>query len=299
MRVLITGCHGFVGSSVGLCAARAGHGVMGVGLSAQPPTGWPGAYRQMDVAFSDLAAPVRDFQPDMVLHAAGSASVGGSYQAPVDDLRAAVMTWANTLDGVRRSGLAPLVVFPSSAAVYGNPDTLPVREDAPISPISPYGFHKAAGELVAREYAACFGLNVVVARLFSVYGPRQRRLLLWELYERAVGPEAEVVLHGTGGESRDYLHVDDLAGVLLELGAVRPAGLTMVNVASGRETRTIDLARMVVAAVGCAKPVRPLGQAQTGNPVNWRADVSALNSLVPVAVRPLEEGIGACVRAWR
>lgn len=299
MRILITGCHGFIGSSVGLFATRTGHEVMGIGLSAQPPQGWRGGYRQMDVAFADMTDPVRAFQPEMVFHAAGTASVGDSYHAPVDDLRAAVTTLANTLEGVRRSGLSPTVVFPSSAAVYGNPVVLPVPEVAPISPISPYGFHKAMAELVAREYAECFGLTVVVARLFSVYGPRQRRLLLWELFERATGAEPEVTLHGTGRESRDYIHVDDLAAALLAVVDAHPAGWTAVNVASGREVRTIDLARMVVAAVGSEKPVRALGQAQTGNPVNWCADVRFLKTLASVAPRSLEEGIAACVEAWR
>jgi UDP-glucose 4-epimerase len=299
VRLLITGIHGFIGSSVGLFARGAGHEVLGVDLPAQPPAGWQGGYRQLDAAHADLAAPVREFAPDALVHAAGSASVGDSYQAPLDDLRAAVLTWANTLDGVRRSGLAPLVLFPSSAAVYGNPARLPVAEDAPLAPISPYGFHKAACELLAREYAECFGLDVLVARLFSVYGPRQRRLLLWELFARAAGAEPEIRLHGTGKETRDYLHVDDVAAALLHAATARPRGLTVLNVASGEAVATGDLARLVAGALGTTKPVRALGEVQTGNPVHWRADVTRLKALGADFHRPLGEGVRACVEAWR
>ncbi|MDH4229813.1 MAG: NAD-dependent epimerase/dehydratase family protein [Nitrospirota bacterium] len=298
MRLLITGSRGFVGASVGIAAADAGHEVLGVDLSAQPVDGWQGAYQQADVAHADLAHLIDEFRPDTVIHAAGSASVGGSYDDPVGDLRAAALTFANALDGVRRARRRPLVIFPSSAAVYGNPAHLPVAEDAPVSPISPYGFHKAVCELLAREYATCFQLDVVVARLFSVYGPRQRRLLLWELYDQAAGGSADVVLQGTGGETRDYLHVDDVARIFLAFAARRPVGLTLANVASGHEVSTLELARAVVAAVGADKPVRTLGQVRQGDPLNWRADVKQTAGL-GVVPRELLDGVRECVAAWR
>lgn len=299
MRLLITGIHGFIGGGVGRVARGAGHEVLGLDLAAQAPEGWDGSYAQLDAAYADAAPVVRDFAPDWVLHAAGTASVGQSYAAPLDDLRAAVLTWANVLDGVRRSALRPVVLFPSSAAVYGNPEHLPIAEDAPVRPISPYGFHKAACELIGWEHAECFDLDVVLARLFSVYGPGQRRLLLWELYERAVGPEPEIQLMGTGKETRDYLHVDDVGRSLLAVAAKHPPGLTVVNVASGEAIETAALAAMVARAAGVDKPVRARGAERTGDPSHWRADVGRLKSMGAGAHRDLEAGVRACVEAWR
>ena len=299
MRLLITGIHGFIGGSVGRYARLAGHDVLGVGLSAQKPDGWTAPYRQLDVAFSDLAGLLRDFRPDALLHAAGTASVGGSYAAPLDDLRTAVLTWANTLDGVRRSGLSPVVVFPSSAAVYGNPARLPVAEDAPVCPISPYGFHKAICELLAQEFTSCYGLNILVARLFSVYGPLQKRLLLWELCSQALEPGSDIVLHGTGKETRDYLHVDDLAHILLEVSLQLPKGLTILNVGSGQAMQTEALARLVADTVGTGKAVRILGQSRPGDPPHWQADVSHLLSLSSWTPRPVADGLQQCLDAWR
>ena len=308
MRILITGSRGFVGGGVGRFAARAGHEVLGVGRATQADPAWPGAYAQADVVSSDLAPLVRDFAPDAVVHAAGTAAVGASFAAPFDDLRAALLSFANTLEGVRRSGLAPVVLFPSSAAVYGRPAALPAREDAPLNPISPYGFHKAACELLAREYAECFGARVTVCRLFSVFGERQRRLLVWELYTQLAGPAPEVWLEGTGAETRDYLHIDDAADALLRLterAAAPPAEsdadrLQIVNVASGEETNVLELADRVRALVAPGKDVRCRGLERPGDPQRWRADTTRLRALAPGwRPQPFARRLAQCVAAWR
>lgn len=303
MKILVTGSGGFVGGSFGRFASRAGHELLGVGRASQPEVGWPGRHAQADVSSSDLADLMAEFAPDVLLHAAGTASVGASLARPLDDLRASVLTWANVLDSVRRSGARPLVVFPSSAAVYGDADALPVSESAPARPISPYGFHKAACELLAREHAECFGMRVLVCRLFSLFGEAQRRLLVWELYRQLEGAEAFVRLEGTGDETRDYLHVDDAAAALLEFASSlseERGGCAVVNVASGEETRVLDLAEQLRALVAPAKEIRCLGHARAGDPRRWRADTSLLRSLAPRwRPRPFAERLWQCVAAWR
>jgi len=304
MKILITGSRGFVGGSVGRFAAAAGHDVLGVARSSQPERDWPGRYVQSDVLHGSLADTLAEFAPDVVIHAAGTASVGGSLHAPLEDFQAAVLTWANVLENVRRSGVRPVLVFPSSAAVYGNPAALPVAEEAPVSPVSPYGFHKAACEMVAREYAECFGLNIVVCRLFSLFGTRQRRLLVWEIFEQLSGPEKTVWLQGTGQESRDYLHADDLAAAMLHLAAhpafAEPTGRAqIVNLGSGQETSVLELARRMSALRGADKPVACRSQARPGNPTRWAADVSRLQALLPAwQPAPLAEGLARCMDAW-
>ncbi len=304
MKILITGSRGFVGGSVGRFAAAAGHDVLGVARSSQPERDWPGRYVQSDVLHGSLAGTLAEFAPDVVIHAAGTASVGGSLQAPLEDFQAAVMTWANVLENVRRSGIRPVLIFPSSAAVYGNPATLPVAEDAPTSPVSPYGFHKAACEMIAREYAECFGLNILVCRLFSLFGIRQRRLLVWEIFEQLSGPQNTVWLQGTGQESRDYLHVDDLAAAMLHLAAhpafAEPAGTAqIVNLGSGQETSVLDLAHQMSALHGADKSVACRSQERPGNPTRWTADVSHLQTLLPAwQPEPLASGLAKCFDVW-
>jgi UDP-glucose 4-epimerase len=121
MRLLVTGARGFVGFAVAEAAACRGWEVCGIGRAAQAPEKWSGHYCWADVAHSDLTPLINGFKPDIVFHGAGSASVGHSFATPVDDLRANVLTFASLLDAVRRSNQRPAVLFPSSAAVYGNP----------------------------------------------------------------------------------------------------------------------------------------------------------------------------------
>src|SRR5713226_5868342 len=167
MKVLITGSTGFIGGSLGRYGAQAGHTVMGTGRSPEPSNEWPGLYQPNDTTAESLSEIISNFAPDVMFHAAGTASVGASLADPLADLQAAALTCANVLEGVRRSGAQPLVIIPSSAAVYGNPQSLPVKENAPLQPISPYGFHKAVCEMLAREYAECFGVDVIICRFFS------------------------------------------------------------------------------------------------------------------------------------
>jgi UDP-glucose 4-epimerase len=305
MKLLITGSRGFVGGSLARFAVDTGHQVLGVARASQPAPDWQGGYAQADVASADLVRIITEYAPDVVFHGAGTASVGGSLAAPVDDLRAAVLTWANVLDGVRRSGHRPLVIFPSSAAIYGNPPRLPVGEDLPTAPISPYGFHKAACELLGQEYAACFGLHVLVGRVFSLYGPAQRRLLLWELAAQFLGSQPEVWLQGSGDESRDYLYIDDLCAAVLELAQTRleqpeAARFECLNLASGLQITTLELAEHVRRIVAPEKQIHCRRLTRPGDPEHWQADVTRLRSLLPGwRPRPLTAGLAECFRAWR
>jgi len=303
VKILITGSNGFVGGSVGRWAARAGHEVLGVARASQPATAWPGGYVQADVLTSDLAEIVRAFAPDVILHGAGTASVGASLKLPLDDLRASVMTWANTLDGVRRSGLRPVLLFPSSAAVYGKTSELPLREALPAQPISPYGFHKAMCEQLAREYVECFGLRVVVCRLFSIFGPVQRRLLVWELYRQCASAAETIWLEGTGAETRDYLHVDDVAAALVALASAQTdeeATYCVVNVASGAETSVLELARLIRDLISPDKEIRCRGRARRGDPPAWRADISRLQARAPNwQPQALTSALAECVAVWQ
>ena len=303
MRILITGSNGFVGSSVGRYAARHGHQVLGIARASQPAPGWTGDHAQADVLSSDLAETISRFAPDVLLHAAGTASVAASLSSPLDDLRASVMTWANVLNSVRRSGVRPLLLFPSSAAVYGNPAEQPVREDLPSDPISPYGFHKTACELLAREYADCFDLPIISCRLFSLFGEAQRRLFVWEIYRQLVRGTAQ--LEGTGKEIRDYLHIDDAASALLNLAEQAMAkrkegGCQTINIASGTGTRMIDLAEQIRDLVAPKSEVSCRGHKRPGDPNAWCADISRLRELIPQwQPQPLKQRLAECITAWQ
>ena len=302
MKILITGISGFIGGSVGRYAAQRGHEVAGTGRNKQASAEWSGIYTP-STGSDELRHLINDFRPDVVINAAGTASVGASVEKPLEDFRGSVQTCADVLEAVRRSETRPLVVVPSSAAVYGNPVSLPVSENAALQPISPYGFHKVMCELFAREYAECFGLKVLVCRFFSVFGPSQRRLLVWELYQQLAGPEKIAWLTGTGEETRDFLYIDDLAAAMLELidnFQKSDHNYLLVNVAGGVETSVSRLAELLRDRTAPEKEIRCRGHLRKNDPLRWRADISRLQALLP-SWQPLalDEGLALCVKAWR
>jgi UDP-glucose 4-epimerase len=300
VKIAITGSRGFIGGSFARAAAAAGHQVLGISRSSQPEPDWPGEHVHGDSLHSDLSIPFRTWRPEVVLHAAGSASVSDSLADPLEDLRASAMTLANTIDGLRRAGVSPVLLIPSSAAVYGNPSSLPVAESGVVAPISPYGFHKAACELLGREAADCMGLRVVVCRLFSVYGPRQRRLLAWEVYRQLISDANVLEIQGTGSETRDFLHIDDVSAAFLALAQHAKRGTTVVNVASGTETSVSQLVEELKRVTEKNKMLMCHGAARPGDPRHWEADISHLLALAPGwRPRSLRDGLTETVAQWQ
>lgn len=298
MKFLVTGLGGFVGRSVAEDLLARGHQV--VGLDRAAVEDWAGEQTPGDMLQMDLVSLLSRTQPDVVVHAAGSASVAASMTDPEADRRASLDTFAALLDAARTQKQLPHVIFPSSAAVYGNPAQLPVAETAPLQPISPYGFHKVMCETLAREYWQLYGLPTTCLRIFSLFGVRQQRLLVWEIFQQAKAQASEVTLQGTGRETRDYLAVEDLAAVVHSVAQLPPSGFHVLNAASGEETSVERLARIILDAVGSKATVRALGKARPGDPTRWQADVHALLALLGAEhrVAPIAESLGRCVQQW-
>lgn len=298
MKILITGSQGFLGKSLAHYAVKQGHHVLGV--SRSEPNGLIAGMGFMRCALDQagFVDVLNSFAPDVVVHAAGSASVGYSFQQPREDFLMAVETWASVLDAVRKAEGNPLVIFPSSASVYGNPTRLPISEGVGLRPISPYGFHKVICEQLAQEYAHCFGLNVVAARLFSTIGPFQQRLLVWELFRQAVNDNPYVTIQGTGMETRDFLHIDDICRYFLGIVDREPKGFWAVNVASGESTSVRRMAEIVTRLVGSTHPIVTLNKDLPGDPKQWQADTRLLRELVPYQAPGITHGLENCVRHW-
>lgn len=296
-RIFVTGCNGFVGGSVGRFAARNGWTVAGADRGARPELDWPGTYHRSDLAKDDIAELLRAFKPGIVFHGAGTASVADSFERPLADLRSSTQTLARVLDAIRVSRIRPFVVFPSSAAVYGNPKSLPVSETAPLAPISPYGYHKLLCETIAQEYRTCFDIRSTALRIFSTFGPRQRRLLVWELYQQAAGDAPELTLMGSGEETRDYLHVDDVARVALALSS-HGAPPHVLNCASGCAMTTRDVAEHVRRITGSTKPIVCLNRIRQGDPIQWQADITEMRRTTEVSPTSFLRGLEVCIATW-
>ena len=122
------------------------------------------------------------------------------------------------------------------------PCRCPVSETHKPAPLSPYGYHKLQCELLCEEFARLFALPTATARIFSAYGPGLRRQVVWDIFERVLTTGA-LVLHGTGAESRDFIHATDIARALVRLADMAPCQGEVYNVASGEEVTIAGLAR--------------------------------------------------------
>jgi len=277
--VLLTGAGGFLAGHVARAFARSGWSAIGVGRS--DPN------RQVDLFaafhFSDLSEPQRllsildRYTPDALVHLAAPASVQRSISHPQADFLGHVIPTANVLEAVRLSEKRPAVILVSSAAVYGNPGRLPVTEDAPISPISPYGFHKVHQEQLLSEYAAIHGVRGCVVRVFSTYGENLRGLAVWEITRPALA--ANRTVFGTGDETRDYLYARDVADAVVCVAARAEFAGEQINIASGQEVSIRTLVSEIYRLLDIDVEPEFTGRAAEGSPIHWRADTTRLRAL--------------------
>jgi UDP-glucose 4-epimerase len=230
---------------------------------------------------------------DVVFHLATPAYVPPSLRWPVHDLERNVVGTLALLEGVRKSKHPPLVVYASSAAVYGEGETMPMAENHLIRPVSPYGVSKLAAEHYVRLYSELYGIPTLSARLFSLYGPRQRKQVVYDLMSRAFNGERPLTVLGSAHVSRDFVFVKDAARAILALARRAPARGEAYNIASGKPTSLGKLIAMLIQEIGLQIPVRFTGDVRTGDPLHWEGDPRKAQALGAVCATPLIEGIRA------
>ncbi len=290
---LITGARGFLGARIASEFVGGGYRVAGLGREVVLPDQIAAlglaSYRTAELSGPALSEMLAAEQPDVVVHAAGPASVTDSVGDPALDFQGTVGVTFEVLEAVRRSAPRARVVTLSSAAVYGNPAVLPVSECAAIAPVSPYGFHKHIAETLLHEFHQLHGISACAARIFSAYGSGLRRQVLWDVCEKAGA--GSVGLFGTGEETRDFIHADDVARAVRVLAENAPMRGEAHNVASGVETSIRELAEQVVALVSPDAPVVFSGVSRAGDPLRWRADISSIRALGFEPHVPLADGV--------
>jgi UDP-glucose 4-epimerase len=294
--VLVTGVAGFLGRYVSREFARRGWRVVGIDLVAVENAPPEVEYYRMALPSAELGTLLASVAPLTCIHCAGRASVGHSVAEPAVDFRESVCVTFELLDAIRRSAPKCRTILLSSAAVYGNPASLPVTEGHQAAPLSPYGYHKLICETLAEEFNRTYGLATAVVRIFSAYGPGLRRQVVWDICQRALSSDS-LRLHGTGEESRDFIHAADVAAALYAVAEGAAFHAEAYNVATGYETTIRSLAEQLVEILHTG--VRPEfdGQATPGDPRNWRADVTRLSGLGFVPRIGLSEGLKT-VAVW-
>ena len=291
MKILIIGSNGFIGSHCVAHYTSKGFNVWVANLNE--PTN--SRSFKIERKNSDFSSVFQMQKFDVCINASGSANVGFSFENPSKDFELNVINVQKILIAIRDYNPKCKFINFSSAAVYGNPQTLPINENAVCKPLSPYGFHKLQSELLLAEYHKFFHLNTCSLRVFSAYGPRLKKQLFWDLYKKA-SQNHTVSLFGTGAETRDFIYIDDLMQIIDLVIEHSTFEGTVYNVASGIETKIAEAAALFINAYAPDKQILFSGETKVGDPNNWQADMEILKSYGYSANYSLNEGLKKYVK---
>lgn len=240
--VLVTGACGFIGRHVAREFSEKGYDVIGLGWGKFSDSESWGLSRWYEAQVSLETLSEFAGKPDVIVHCAGSSSVGNSIEHPRHDFCLTVDTTSHVLEFVRLNSPETKVVYPSSAAAYGQVMEVPIVESAQLNPVSPYGVHKVMAESLCEMYTHRYGLNISVVRLFSIYGKGLRKQLLWDACNKFSRGDTE--FFGTGKEVRDWLHVSDVAE-LLYIASQHAGASPIVNGGAGLGVCVEDILQLV------------------------------------------------------
>lgn len=248
--ILVTGGAGFVGSHTVERLLADGYRVvvadnLSTGVRANVPTA--AELRVIDINSPEFPDLVREVEPETIVHLAAQVSVAASLKTPVVDANENIGGTLRVLEAARECNVQNFV-FSSSAAVYGVPESLPLREDMRPNPVNPYGVAKTAAEAYIRTYCMLYGMKAIIMRFSNVFGPRQRAdgdggvvAKFLDAITRGIRP----VFYGDGSQTRDFIYVKDVAEAIIKaLKYFRDANASeclTINISSSRETSLRDL----------------------------------------------------------
>ena len=301
-RVLVTGGAGFIGSHLVEGLVHHGADVTVVDHLDETRETNLSVVRDrvrmisMDIRQSEFASLVADGQFQAIFHFAAPASVSQSVEAPYVDFEQGLQSTVQLLELLRTACSDTVLITASSAAVYGNPITLPMVETDPTFPISPYGVSKLSVERYVSVYSQLYGIRAASLRFFSLYGPRQRQLVVYDLTAKLVNDPDHLTLLGDGTETRDLIYIDDAVRAVLTVYEHGALAGDVYNIACGTSHTIMEVARAIADALQAA-PEFTFTERRTGDPVTWRADIEKVRQLGFQPETTLHDGISETV-AW-
>jgi UDP-glucose 4-epimerase len=277
-RVLVTGGAGFIGSNLVGELIRCGNEVTVLdNLSS--------GYRTNLAPFPSVRFIEEDIRnpeaveeavegKEVIFHLAASVGNKRSIDAPVTDASVNVLGTLNLLEAARKHSVRKIITS-SSAGIFGELKTLPIREDHPVEPDSPYGCTKLCEEKLSLVYAKLYSMEVICLRYFNVYGPNQR----YDAYGNAIPifvfrmlRGESVYIYGDGEQSRDFVHVADV--VRANLQAAESTGISgAFNIASGTRITVNHLVQLIMKFGNGSSRVEYLGK-RPGDVLHSRADIT-------------------------
>jgi UDP-glucose 4-epimerase len=280
--MVVTGAAGFIGSHLCEALVARGHDVLGIDCFtdyydvAQKRANLSALGREPRFRLLEDSLTSADLQrvlegASVVFHLAAQPGVRKSWGVEFEQyIEHNIRATQRLCEAMKGSGVR--LVYSSSSSVYGQTAQLPMREDHPTRPLSPYGVTKLAGEALCLLYASNHGLPVACLRYFTVYGPRQRPDMAFHRFIRAVHAGEPIDVYGSGTQTRDFTFVSD--AVEANLAAAEYAGdATVFNIGGGSRVTLNSVIDLIGRITGRAPDVR-YREAQKGDVMHTLADIS-------------------------
>lgn len=251
-------------------------------------------FKKVDVRdYDGLHDVIKEKGIEIIFHFAANANVPYSVEDPKYDFETNAGGTFNVLRSCMNNNIKK-VVYASSAAAYGEPEYIPIDEEHPTNPISPYGASKLVGEKLGFAYYHTYGIPFVTMRIFNTYGPRQLRYVMLDFLEKLKRNPKKLEVLGTGEQVRDYCYVTDTAKVFMLAAENENAVGEVFNIAGGNPISIKELAALMVRTLGFEKntDIYYTGKSWKGDIVNLVADISKLKN--KIGFKPeikLNEGI--------
>ncbi|THU42048.1 NAD-dependent epimerase/dehydratase family protein [Niastella caeni] len=287
MKLLVLGSEGFIGSHAVQYFRSEGYSVTcaDIVLKAEPD------YLLINPELPDFSSIFRNQVFDVCINATGAANVQLSFQYPALDYMINTVNVYNILDSIRQYNPGCKFINLSSAAVYGNPASLPIKETHAIQPLSPYGFHKWYSEQICKQFHLQHNLFTISLRIFSAYGEGLKKQLFWDLHKKISNSSDSIEMFGTGKESRDFIYVGDIMQAIKYIIDKEKFDGKAINVASGKEVTIEEVVYTFLKVFKRDIKIRFTGNTKIGDPLNWRADITALQALGFQPGTDLQSGI--------
>jgi dTDP-glucose 4,6-dehydratase/UDP-glucose 4-epimerase len=288
MKILIIGSMGFIGQHLFRYFSEKGNEVWGADVVYDYIN--KDRFFLIDASNSDYNSVFQSSEYNLCVNCSGAANVPESLKNPLHDYTLNTINVFSILEAISKFQPACKFINLSSAAVYGNPKHLPVKEDSIPDPLSPYGFHKLQAEQICKEFYDFYNINTCSLRIFSVYGPGLKKQLFWDLYSKAKSG-VPFSLFGTGDESRDYIYILDLVRVIEMIAQHSAFNADIINVANGVEILIKDVVSIFFGLFDHEIRYSFSGETREGDPVNWMADITKLVSYGYQPAFTIERGL--------
>ncbi len=279
-RILITGAHGFLGRNTATLFKQKGTEVIGIGhghWGFEKPE-YFGLDKWIEADINQVGLSHVRGRIDCVIHCAGGSSVGYSLSHPLREFKRTVNSTVHVLEFIRTKHPDASIIYPSSAAVYGDQLDIALSEESELVPVSPYGFYKKIVEDLCGSYARNFGISTVVIRFFSIYGAGLQKQLLWDGCNKLCSGKETVSFYGTGNETRDWIHVED-AAELIYLLSNSPRGFEIVNGGSGTRIAVRKILSMLSNELETNVDILMGNENKPGDPKHYWADIAKVQKL--------------------